>query len=156
MTFAPTLDDLRALSVDELEAHWVGAPAPTLPDGVYRGHHLARIDNAGSRRPHWRWSQRVAFEWAPFGVDFDRRLWFFFTTRLALGRFEPRVGPSRWRHTDAVGLHYDPSRLPAPIRGVLYDEVKPLTERLLLGIGGIRAGRDEGDHFFFALERVGW
>ncbi|MFW6067010.1 MAG: hypothetical protein ACOC97_01635 [Myxococcota bacterium] len=32
--------------------------------------------------------------------------------------------------------------------------MKPLSGRLLLGIGGINAGRDEGDHFFFALEQV--
>lgn len=65
----------------------------------------------------------------------------------------PRVGPSRWRDTEAVTLHYERSRLPAPIRGVLYDEVKPLTDTICLGLGGINAERGDGDQFFFALER---
>jgi hypothetical protein len=48
-------------------------------------------------------------------------------------------------------LHYDVSRL--PIRRVLYDEIKPLADGTILGLGGIDAGRGEGDHFFFELRR---
>jgi hypothetical protein len=151
----PTLAALQAMPRDELEARWLEAPAPRVPRGVYRGHYLTRIDHAVSRRARWRWSEHLAFAQLPFGVDFDRRLWFFFTPRLALGRFDPQVRPSRWRDTDAVQLHYHVSRLPVSVRNVLYDEVKPLSDQLILGMGGINAGRDEGDHFFFALTRVG-
>jgi hypothetical protein len=98
--------------------------------------------------------QRVGFAWTPWGIDFDRRLWFFFAPRLAIGRFELRVDESRWRDTRAVQLHYDVSRLPHAIRRQLYDEVKPLSDRWMLGIGGIDRERGEGDHFFFALERI--
>lgn len=154
MTTDPTLSSLRAMSVDALERLWLQTPSPTVPSGVYRGHYLTRIDNPVSRSFRWRWVARLGFEWPSFGVDFDRRLWFFFSTRLAVGRFEPRPGPSRWRDTDAVQLHYDVSRLPGPLRNVLYDEVKPLSDALILGIGGINAGRGQGDHFFFALERL--
>ena len=130
-----------------------GAPVAT-PRGRFRGEVLARIEHATSRRPLWRWSERIGFEWASWGVDFDRRLWFFFTPRLAIGRFDPRVGASRWRDTESVGLHYEVSRLPGFVRGALYDEVKPLSDALALGIGGMNGARGVGDHFYFALERV--
>ncbi len=148
-----TLAELRSASIAHLESLYTRPAEVTAPRGVFRGHVLARIDHATSRRPLWRWSERLGFEWIPFGVDFDRSLWTFFGPRVALGRFEPRVGPSRWRDTETVRLHYDVSRLPYPIRRVLYDEVKPLSDRWLLGIGGIDAGPGEGDHFWFALER---
>lgn len=150
----PSLAELQALSRGDLEARWVEAPAPWVPRGVYRGHFLTPIDNATSRLARWRWTEDLAFRRTPFGVDFDRRLWFFFSPRLALGRFDPQVGPSRWRDTDAVRLHYHPSHLPGPVRHILYDEVKPLADHLVLGMGGINAGRDAGDHFFFALTRA--
>jgi hypothetical protein len=149
-----TLPDLQRLSRNELEALWLEAPPPSLPRGVYRGSYLERIEHSVSRQARWRWSEHLAFERLPFGVDFDRHLWFFFSPRIALGRFDPQVGASRWRDTDAVRLHYNVSRLPAPVRNVLYDEVKPLSDRLVLGMGGINAGRDRGDYFFFALERT--
>ena len=126
-----------------------------VPSGVFRGRVLCRLDTPGARDRLWAPSQKVAFEWLPFGVDFDRRLWFFFEPRFGVGRFEPRVERSRWRDTDVVTLRYDVSRLPRPVRRVLYDEVKPLDGDRLLGIGGINAGPGRGDHFFFALERMG-
>ncbi|PKN31442.1 MAG: hypothetical protein CVU63_23915, partial [Deltaproteobacteria bacterium HGW-Deltaproteobacteria-20] len=64
-------------------------------------------------------------------------------------------GPSRWRDTQTIRLHYHPSRLPGAVRTFLYDEVKPLTESLCLGIGGINAPRGRGEQFLFSLERVG-
>ena len=76
-----------------------------------------------------------------------------FATRFAIGRFDARIGPSRWRDTDAIQLHYDPSRLPGPIKGRLYDEIKPLSGDLVLGLGGVNAERGEGDHFWFVLTR---
>ncbi|RLB54299.1 MAG: hypothetical protein DRJ42_09505 [Deltaproteobacteria bacterium] len=154
MTTGPTMTELRSMSRGELEALWTAPRDLTPPRGRYRGHVLLRIDHATSRRPLWRWSERIGFEWFPFGVDFDRRLWFFFSPQVALGRFEVQPGPSRWRDTEAFGLTYDVSKLPRPIRGALYDEVKPLSNDTVLGIGGINASRGEGDHFFFALERA--
>jgi len=146
---------LRSMTIDELESLWRRPVGASVPRGVYRGRVLKRIDHPTSRHPLWRLTERVGFEWAPFGIDFDRRLWFFGSPHLAAGRFEPRRQGSRWRDTDAIGLHYGVSRLPRPIRRHLYDEVKPLSKHWMLGIGGINAERGEGDHFFFALERLG-
>ncbi len=154
MSTAPTLAELDAMSLEGLESLWAQPVELAPPRGLYRGHVLRRIDNSGSRRRLWYWSQRVGFEWMPFGVDFDRGLWFFFTSRVALGRFEARVAPSRWRDTDAIGLHYEGSRLPRSIRRHLYDEVKPLDRGRLLGLGGINADRGLGDHFYFVLEHI--
>ncbi len=149
-----TLERFRHAASDRFEALY-SEPRPLLPlAGLYRGHVLSRIDHATSRRALWRWSQRVGFQWLPFWVDFDRRLWCFATTAFGLGRFAARAERSRWRDTEAYALRYDASRLPRPIRRVLYDEVKPLDERWILGLGGIDAGRGRGDHFRFVLERV--
>jgi len=71
-----------------------------------------------------------------------------------MGHFQTQVGESRWRDTDAVSLRYQRSRLPRFVRDVLYDELKPLSADLVLGIGGINQDRGAGDHFFFALEKV--
>ena len=124
------------------------------PHGIHRGHFLAWNEASVSRHPHFRRLERAAFSWTPWGIDFDRRLWFFLAAPLAAGRFEPRVEESRWRETRTVALHYGASRLPEAFRRYLYDEVKPLSERWMLGIGGIDRERGEGDHFFFALERI--
>jgi hypothetical protein len=94
-----------------------------------------------------------AFKYGPFGVDFDRSLWWFQHPRLALGAFSASAGRSRWRATETLRLDYGSSRLPAVVRDRLYDEVKPLSETLCLGIGGVNAPRDQGDLFFFALVR---
>ena len=141
------------MSVEELEAAFGHRDEIRVPRGVHRGHFLAWLDNPSARQKRWRWPQRAGFQWTPFGVDFDRNLWFFFTPAVAMGRFEARVERSRWRGTDAVVLRYERSRLPLAFRRILYDEVKPLDDGLVLGIGGSNAGRGRGDHFFFALER---
>lgn len=153
-TETPTLQQLQSMSLTELEKAWTLPVDLSTPRGVYRGHTLERIDHPTSRRPLWRFSQRLGFVWIPFGVDFDRQLWFFFNGRVAMGRFEMRAGDSRWRDTNAISLTYEGSRLPGFVRNVLYDEVKPLSERLSLGIGGINRERGCGEHFFFALEKI--
>ena len=93
---------------------------------------------------------------APFGLNFYPGWgdWFFFHPKIAAGRFVPRRERSRWRSTDAYTLSYERSRLPRPVRGLLYDELKPLSDRLILGFGGTNAETDKGDHFFFALSRL--
>jgi hypothetical protein len=95
----------------------------------------------------------LLFEKPRFGVDFERRVWWFVKPSLAAGRFEVSQGPSRWRPCDTLRLTYQTSRLPGAIRNLLYDEVKPLGPDLLLGLGGTNFETGEGDHFFFSLAR---
>ena len=146
-----TLSQLQQCKVAELEALYVEERPITLPAGCYRGIHLAWLDTAGARHPLIRPLQYLGFRLAPFGVDFAARRWFFFHRSLGVGRFSAQPGRSQWRETATVRLHYDVSRLPRPLRTLLYDEVKPLSASLCLGIGGINAPRGRGDHFFFAL-----
>jgi hypothetical protein len=147
-----TLDGLLRSGLSELEQIYAEARMVEVPTGRYRGHHLTWT--ATGRRSAWRPLLTVGFRWTPFGVDFDRRLWFFWRASLAAGRFDPSPGRSRWRETDVVRLRYHPSALPGFVKGVLYDEVKPLSPALCLGIGGVNAPRGRGEMFFFALERL--
>ncbi len=141
------------MSVDALEAIYEEAPARSVPEGSFRGVHLARLSTPGAVKPFNRITQYVGFELLPFGIDFSTRRWFFLNESVQLGRFEARPARSRWRPTEAIGLHYGVSRLPRAITSRLYDEVKPLSESLCLGLGGIDGEVGEGDHFFFALTR---
>lgn len=148
---AMTLACLRRCSRAELEDLYVASRPISVPRGLFHGCFLAWLDTPGARHPVFHPLQVLGFELTPFGVDFTARRWFFFHPRLAAGRFTAEAGPSRWRDTDAVCLRYEVSRLPGPLRRVLYDEVKPLSPTLCLGLGGINAARGRGDHFFFAL-----
>jgi len=149
-----TLSRLRRCSMAQLEALYVARRPVAVPAGAYRGVHLAWLDTPGARHPLYRPLEQLGFRWAPFGVDFAAGRWFFFDRRLGIGRFSAQPGPSRWRDTEAVCLHYDVSRLPRALREMLYDEVKPLSASLCLGIGGVNAPRGRGDHFFFALSAL--
>lgn len=149
-----SLARLRGLGPEGFEALWREPRGLSPLAGLWRGHVLRRLDHATARRPLWRWSEQLGFEWLPFWVDFDRSEWCFVTPALRVGRFEAHAGPSRWRDTEAYALRYERSRLPRPLRRVLYDEVKPLDDRWVLGLGGIDAGRGRGDHFHFVLERA--
>jgi hypothetical protein len=148
---AITLARLRGCALEELEALYTTPRPVSVPVGIFRGFHLAWLDTPGARHPVIHTLQHLGFRLAPFGVDFTTRRWFFFHRHLAAGRFTADVGASRWRDTDTVRLRYDDSRLPGPLRALLYDEVKPLSATLCLGLGGINAPRGRGDHFFFAL-----
>lgn len=141
------------MSGHELEQVFAAAREVNVPTGCYVGEHLGWID-APDASALWRPVLSFGFARLPFGIDFDRRRWFFVDRRLLIGRFEAEVGPSRWRPTDSVRLTYHRSRLPRLVRSSLYDEVKPLSEDVCLGMGGINAERGAGDHFFFALRRV--
>lgn len=154
-TNAISLARLRRCTLAELEVLYVAERPVAMPTGCYRGVHLAWLDTPGARHPVIRPLQHLGFRVTPFGVDFTAHRWFFFHRRLGVGRFTARVGPSRWRDTNTIRLHYDPSRLPGPLRALLYDEIKPLSSTLCLGIGGINAPRGRGDHFFFALDACG-
>jgi hypothetical protein len=150
---AMTLARLRRCTLVELEALYATPRPVSTPAGIFRGIHLAWLDTPGARHPVIRPLQHLGFRLTPFGIDFTTYRWFFFHRRLAAGRFTADVGASHWRDTETVRLRYDVSRLPGPLRALLYDEVKPLSSTLCLGLGGINAPRGRGgDHFFFALE----
>jgi hypothetical protein len=149
-----TLADLERLSYAELELLYASPLASELPRGRFHGKVLARMNHPGARRLSSLAIEYAGFRLTPFGVDFSASCWFFFRPRaLRVGRFEPRVERSRWRDTEVVALHYERSRLPRPLRRHLYDEIKPLGPDLCLGIGGLNAGPNRGDLFFFALTR---
>ena len=148
---APSLARLVQCSVAELETLYVEPRSVAMPSGRYRGVHLAWLDTPGARHPLIRPLQHLGFRLLPFGVDFIRQRWFFFHPALGVGRFVTEAGRSRWRDTETVRLRYEVSRLPRPVRALLYDEVKVLSPALCLGLGGINAPRGQGDHFFFAL-----
>ena len=149
----PTLADLRESSLQALEDLYRVAPIGPKPRGCFRGQALARVDSrlARSRKGD---VMMAPFERVPFGIDFTSATWFYFHPWLRIGHFRMELGHSRWRDTEVHRLEYDVSRLPRPIRGLLYDEVKPLSDTLCLGLGGINAGRGDGDMFFFALESL--
>ncbi len=146
--------DLTGASIDELERIYRESPLGPLPTGNYHGRFLGWLDTPGSKRWHVRTADWLLFEKPRFGVDFDRRVWWFVNPGLAAGRFELSSGPSRWRECRTLRLTYHRSRLPGPIRNLLYDEVKPLDRDLLLGLGGTNFETGEGDHFFFSLARA--
>lgn len=145
------LESLKQCSQQELEDTYCQSGPVVAPTGCFDGTCLMRLDQPGDRRPGYLVTK--SFELVPFGVNFDACLWYFFHPFLGVGRFRADIGSSRWRDSTVVSLHYDVSRLPNVIRNVLYDEVKPLTDDLCLGIGGLNQGRGIGDHFFFALTR---
>ncbi len=149
------LADLKGASLAELEALYLARPVLPLPAGLLTGRLLGWLDAPEARHPLWRPLLTGMFELAPFGVDFDRRRWFFGHRRLQVGRFEASPGPSVWHPTETYRLGYEGSRLPGPIRGLLYDELKPLSDRLCLGIGGLNPSGRPAAVFFFGLEREG-
>lgn len=148
------LADLRRMRLDELESLYAGERRCGPPRGCYRGVFLRHLRTPGAQELQNQLMVRLGFEYTPFGVDFDENRWFFLDRRLLIGHFRPVEQASRWREAEVVALHYDVSRLPSFVRGMLYDEVKPLDERLCLGLGGINDERGAGDLFFFALERM--
>ena len=148
-----TLDDLRHANLEALEDIYASDRAVEVPTGCFRGVYLKTIDSEEAHRLGNRVMARGGFGIAPFGVDFDARLWWFGLCRARIGRFEPVVGSSRWRQANVLGLHYDVSRLPRFVRRHLYDEVKPLEAGLCLGIGGLNRPDGQGALFYFALAR---
>jgi hypothetical protein len=147
------------MTVAELDDVYVRSPLRPLPTGRFDGKTICRFDNPGAVHPVFRPLEWLGFEALRWGIDFDVPRWFWWgatpisRSTLEAGRFDPRPGRSRWRETEAVGLFYEPSRLPRFVRDTLYDEVKPLTDDLALGIGGVSRDKGQGDHFYFLLTR---
>ncbi|RLB64117.1 MAG: hypothetical protein DRI90_05395 [Deltaproteobacteria bacterium] len=148
-----TLAELRRYSLAQLEELYAQPRPVTVPRGHYQGTHLQWLDTKGARHRLLWPVVDLLFRRTPFGVDFEKERWFFFRRGLGMGRFATQIGPSRWRDTETLRLTYDRSRLPWPLRPLLYDEVKPLSDSLCLGLGGINAESGRGEYFYFALQR---
>jgi len=148
---------LKNCSLAQLEELYLQKVEISIPKvGNYRGTYLKRLDNPGANGKFNLITQWALFDLTPFGLNFfsDYGDWYFFHPSLAMGKFIPRRERSRWRDTETITLDYQTSRLPKPVRSILYDEIRPLSENILLGIGGLNAGQGVGDHFFFAIERI--
>lgn len=152
----PAMDitTLGRLSIEELETVYRGQDPLHVPAGLFRAVHLGWVDNRRARRRRVRAGLAPLFVLPPFGIDFRSRRWWFYYPRLQAGSFIPTAGPSRWRDAEVLRLTYDVSRLPRPLRSRLYDELKPLSPNLCLGMGGVNADKGRGDLFYFGMERV--
>lgn len=148
----------KAKSETELDSIFCGSGAARLPaPGNYTGTWLSWIENPGTRKPFNQISQSLMFKLTPFGITFNADgtgIWYFFNPAFAAGNFVMQATTSYWRDTQAVTLNYETAKLPGFVRGMLYDEVKVLSDHHALGIGGFKAPRDDGDNFFFLLTRV--
>lgn len=149
---------LEKLTAQELEALYLHNDAFAIPtEGTYRGRYLLRIDSEASRNWFYNFVVYACFQTRHFGLNFfrDHANWYFHHKSLAAGYCAPTTQRSRWRDCDVIALDYAKSRLPAPIRNLLYDELKPLSDTLLLGMGGANLkNRSKGDLFFFCIELV--
>jgi hypothetical protein len=138
--------DRQTSSAQDWEQLYRETPLGDPPSGLYRGTFLA-----WAAAPRYaKVIDSILFDKLPYGIDFDRRLWWFVEPKLAMGRFTMSAGKSRWRATETFRLRYEVSLL--PVRGILYDEVKPLPDGTCLGLGGVNS--DHGAHFFFSLSRA--
>jgi hypothetical protein len=152
-----TADQVRVSPLAELERTYEqhAAELPlVMPRGSWRGEFLSYVDSPGAKQRVVRLLDGLAFERTPFGVDFDARTWWFFRPDLRIGFFDASAGPSRWRNAEVLRLRYLHSYLPGFVKRRLYDEVKPLSPTVLLGLGGLNAERGRGDHFYFLLTPV--
>jgi len=148
---------LKQCQLSELEALYQQPGESAIPtSGSYKGTYLKRLDNPSANKKINRITLWAMFDLTPFGLNFYPEYgdWYFFNPSLAMGRFSPSVGPSRWRQAETIRLNYQVSGLPKLIRSILYDEIKPISENILLGIGGFNAEKGAGEQFFFAIERI--
>jgi len=145
------LNDLKNASIEGLETLYCEHTASPSPKGCFQGIFLQRLDKPGNRRPLYYGSK--SFEFLPFGIDFNSCKWYFFHPLMRIAKFRTQCEASRWRDCEVIKLHYDVSHLPSVIKRVLYDEIKPISHDLCLGLGGFNLEKDEGDQFYFALIR---
>jgi hypothetical protein len=142
---------VAAASLPELERLYTGAPLAPLPGGVWRGRYLHELPMPLGEKL----IARAMFKWPTFGLDLDAPGWWFGSPARVVGRFTPVVGPSRWRDTEVVRLDYRRTT-PWPLSRLLYDELRPLSPDLILGLGGINRSGERGAWFYFALTPVAW
>lgn len=133
----------------DLEPLYAGPLGP-LPTGTLVGRFVDFVDSPGGRNRLNRAAHTVLFRWPAWGIDFERRLWWVLRPGLRWARFSATRGPSRWRDAEVYRLEYTPSRS-AWMRRTLYDELKPLPDGRVIGIGGVNQERGQGDHFWFEL-----
>ncbi|MGE0550825.1 MAG: hypothetical protein AB7O24_31705 [Kofleriaceae bacterium] len=133
-------------SLDQLEALYASAPPAPLPSGVWLGRYLQEHPMTRGERA----TARAMFKWTRFGLDLDEHCWWLGRPSFRVGRFQPIAGRSRWRDTDVIRLDYRDTK-PRPLRRVLYDELRPLADGSILGLGGINR---PAPWFYFALERL--
>src|SRR5450755_2875649 len=100
------------MSLEELDELYRDSPLLELPRARFRGTTLVRLHNEGVKLQPYRFFEWLGFRVAPWGIDFVRNDWFFFSPVLGSGHFEAAPGRSRWRDTDAIALRYDVSQLP--------------------------------------------
>jgi len=151
----PSLHQLTRATRADLEELYARSGPLSVPTGVFHGHHLMWLDTPAARHPVLRTLEELVFARLPWTLDFDRRRWFWFDVPLGLAHFSPSIGQSRWRDAQTIRMLYDDRALPGFVNQFLYDEVKPLSDDVCLGMGGISAGRGKGEQFFFALSRAG-
>ena len=151
------IGEFRQKSARELDAIFTAPGTARLPaEGNYRGTWLRRIENAGTYKPFNLISQWLMFEVTPFGITFHSDgtgIWYFFHPVLAAGNFVMHSEASRWRTTQCVTLNYENAALPGPVRDILYDEIRVLSDDHALGIGGFKGPAGDGDNFYFLLTR---
>lgn len=134
------LDDLLALSVEQLEPLYASASTPVLGEvrGDLRGRMLATTVlpawAAGLARA---WASSDHFVWRgkslmPQTDDAGEGINRVVMDRFRLYRFETRIGPSRAGDFDALQLNYDLPENPFFIRPIK-DELRELHEGLWLG-----------------------
>jgi hypothetical protein len=142
-----TLDDLLALSPDQLGALYAGASVPRLDqvEGDLRGRMLAwpsmsRGPVAGLLR---RWAASSRFPWRgksfTAGDERGEGINRVILDRFRLYRFETFVGRSRAGDFDAVQLDYDRPGNPFFIRPIR-DEIRELSPGLYLGQAWLEIG----------------
>jgi len=140
------LADLSHAELEELYAGPLGHAPVGVHDGSFSASSPGAAPTAAIRVAH-----TLLFRWPRWGVDLDTLRWWFFDRRCLIAPFTIERGPSRWRDAEVLQLRYDASRLPRAVRRILYDELKPLPDGRVLGLGGAAGERGVGDHFWFAL-----
>ena len=146
---AMTVEDLADMSLSQLEQVWSELPCAPLPTGLWQGAYLAELPMSRPKR----FLARALFKRRLFGINLDAHKWWFRDASSTLVEFAPRPGNSRWREADVIQLHYERTG-PILFRTMLYDELKPLNENCILGLGGSNHDDARGTWFFFTLSRV--
>ena len=109
--------NLAAAALHELERAFADDPMGPEPTGVFRGRFLCYVDSPGARKLWVRALDSLLFRAPTFGVDFDRKAWWFFRPTTQAGRFRSERRRSRWRTTDVYALTYKESTPPGPVKG---------------------------------------